>query len=271
MGTEIRSTILAAVGKMFRPLVRVLLKYQISYGEIASLMRRTYVEVAHNDFSIPNKKSTYSKVAVMTGIDRKIVQELLNQDKNNLKIGNVPLNKSLSIVNTWATVSEYMGKNNKPLILPLRGELSFESLVKVACADFSPRSLLDELVRVGVVEKIEKNRVKLLKRDYVPAEDEQQLVQILLTCTKDLLVTGAHNINNDNENRWFQREVQYKNLPESAVDEFKKYSNIKSEELLSDLNRWLYKRKKTVKEISKEKSSRVGLGIYYIETDNDGE
>ncbi|MFV2058141.1 MAG: DUF6502 family protein, partial [Thiohalomonadales bacterium] len=268
---DIRSTILAAVGKMFRPLVRVLLKYQISYGEIANLLRRTYVEVAHKDFAIPNKKSTYSKVAVMTGIDRKMVQDILNQDKGSLEKTNVPTNKGLSIVKTWTTAAEYLGKNNKPIVLPLRGELSFESLVKKACADFSPRSLLDELIRVGVVEKMQKNQVKLLKRDYVPAEDEQQLIEILLACAKDLLVTGAHNVNNASEDRWFQREVQYNKIPVSTVDEFKEYSNTKSEELLSDLNRWLDKRKKAIKANAEEKSSRIGLGIYYIETDNNGE
>ena len=256
---------------MLRPLVRVLLKYQISYGEVASLLRRTYVEVADTDFSIPNKKSTYSKVAVMTGIDRKMVQEILNQKKDIPEISGAPINKGLSIVKTWTTDSEYLDKKDKPVDLPLRGLLSFESLVKKACADFSPRSVLDELVRVGVVEKMEKNNVRLLKHDYIPTQDEQQLVEILLACAKDLLVTGAHNVNSPGDAPWFQREVQYKRMPESVVNDFKIYSDKKSEELLSDLNRWLNHRKKSLEKDSEEKSSRVGLGIYYIGTSNNGE
>lgn len=256
---------------MLRPLVRVLLKYQISYGEFASLIRRTYIEVAHTDFSIPHKKSTYSKVAVMTGIDRKMVQEILNQKKNDLEVINVPVNKGVSIVKTWTTTPEYLDKSNKTKDLPLRGPLSFESLVKKACADFSPRSLLDELIRVGVVEKIDKNTVRLINDVYIPTENEEELVNILLTCATDLLVTGDHNLNNPSDHAWFQREVQYNNIPDSMVIEFKEYSDIKSQALISDINRWLKRNKTLVEKDPGENTRRVGLGIYYIETDNSGE
>lgn len=265
-----RSIILVAVAKLLRPLVRVLLKYQISYGEIASVMRRTYVEVADADFTIPQKKSTYSKVAVMTGIDRKMVQEILNQKKDNPDIPKAPINKGLSVVKTWLTTPKYLDKNKKAKDLPLRGPLSFESLVKKACADFSPRSLLDELIRVGVVEKVNRDTVRLIKDDYVPSKDEQLLVDILLTSVKDLLVTGEHNLTSPEDLAWFQREVQYSRLPESVVNEFKKYSNKKSQLLISDLNRWLNRKKATAKQTTAEETRRVGLGVYYIETDNDG-
>jgi len=256
---------------MLRPLVRVLLKYQISYGEFASVLRRTYVEVADKDFAIPNRKSTYSKVAVMTGIDRKMVQEILNNKKDTLETAEKPINKGLSVVKTWTTSEQYLDGKQQPRELPLRGSISFESLVEEACADITPRAILDELIRVGVVEKVDKSTVRLIKNTYVPTRDEEQLVQILLTCAKDLLVTGEHNLNHPGDLAWFQREVPYREIPESAADEFRQFSNEKSQELISEMNRWLKHKKKSITENKNEPSKRIGLGVYYIETDNNGD
>jgi len=271
MTTGMKSAILVAAAKMLRPLVRVLLKYQVSYGEFASLLRRVYVEVAHQDFAIPNRKSTYSKVAVMTGIDRKMVQEILNNKKDTMEVVDKPINKGLSVVKTWTTVARYLDTNKRPRDLPLRGSKSFESLVDEACADLTPRAILDELVRVGVVERTDNNTVRLINETYIPSQDEEQLVRILFTCAKDLLVTGEHNLNNRGDLAWFQREVPYSNIPESVVDEFREYSNKKSQALISDVNRWLKRKKQSVKKGTDEASRRVGLGIYYIETDNNGD
>jgi len=271
MTNNIKSVILQAVAKMLRPLVRVLLKYQISYGEFASLLRRTYVEVADQDFAIPNRKSTYSKVAVMTGIDRKMVQEILNNKKDTLELAEKPINKGLSVVKTWTTVSKYLDKKKCPRDLALRGPKSFETLVEEACADLTPRAILDEMIRVGVVERIDKQSVRLLTDTYVPSRDEKQLVGILFTCAKDLLVTGEHNLNNPDEMAWFQREVPYSAIPDSVVEEFKQYSNKKSGELINDVNRWLKDKKKSIKKRKNEPTKRIGLGIYYIETNNNGE
>lgn len=269
MSNEIKTAILQAAARMLRPLVRVLLKYQISYGEIASVLRRVYVEVADKDFAIPNRKSTYSKVAVMTGIDRKMVQEILNNKKDTLEAVEKPINKGLSVVKTWTTSKKYLDKDKQPRELPLRGAKSFETLVEEACADITPRAILDELIRVGVVERIDKNTVRLVNDTYLPSQDEEQLVQILLTCAKDLLVTGEHNLTHPGDLAWFQREVPYRDIPESAVEEFKQFSNEKSKELISEMNRWLKHKKKATKD--NETSKRVGLGVYYIETDNNGD
>ena len=271
MTNEIKSAILQAVARMLRPLVRVLLKYQISYGEFASLLRRTYVEVADQDFVIPNRKSTYSKVAVMTGIDRKMVQEILNNKKDTLELAEKPINKGLNVVKIWTTVPKYLDKKKRPRDLALRGPKSFETLVEEACADLTSRAILDELIRVGVVERIDKQSVRLLADAYVPSQDEEEMVRILFTCAKDLLVTGEHNLNNSGKMAWFQREVPYSAIPDSAVEEFKQYSNEKSSELINDVNRWLKDKKKSVKKSKTEPTKRIGLGVYYIETDNNGE
>lgn len=260
--------ILNAIAKMLRPLVRLLLKYQISYGEFSSFVRRIYVEVAYSDFTIPKRKTTYSKVAVMTGIDRKMVQEIINNKKDVLEEQAKPINKGLSVVKEWTTSRKYLDKNKKPLELPLRGKKSFETLVAQSCADLTARSVLDELVRSDVVVKTEDNTVRLVKTAYVPTGDEKQLVNVVFTCARDLLLTGEHNIENDADNLWFQRQVAYSNIPVSEIDEFKQLSDTKSEELIGEMNRWLHDKNIGDKSDFDEQTKRVGVGIYYIEIEN---
>ena len=63
---SIKITLAKAVTKMLQPLARMLLRYEVSHSEFAEMARRAYVDVAYKYFSIPNRKQTYSRVAVLT-------------------------------------------------------------------------------------------------------------------------------------------------------------------------------------------------------------
>ena len=53
--------------KILKPLIQILMRHDISHGEFSELAKRAYVEVAFKHFSIPSRKTTNSRVAVLTG------------------------------------------------------------------------------------------------------------------------------------------------------------------------------------------------------------
>jgi len=68
----------AATLRLLRPLVRILLRNNVSHRTFAELAKLVYVEVANAEFGIAGKKKqTISRIAILSGLTRKEVQRLL--------------------------------------------------------------------------------------------------------------------------------------------------------------------------------------------------
>ena len=151
-----------------------------------------------------------------------------------------------------------------PLVLPVHGDCaSFAALVARYSGDITLGAVLDELERISVVKRPDKNRVELLSTGYVPQADDLEQIRIMSVCTADLLNTGVHNLDCTKADARFQRQVTYANLSADSAADFKQYSEQKAEELLQQMNQYLSQLK--AKDQADEPHYRVGWGSYYIE------
>jgi hypothetical protein len=128
------------------------------------------------------------------------------------------------------------------------------------------RATLDELMRVGAVERLEDGRVSLLTRTYIPESSDADKLHILGTDVAHLISTIDHNLKSDPIGPLFQRKVAYDNLPDEVIPEFRKYSAKRAQTLLESLDRWLAQRDRDVNPTAKGSGrNRAGLGVYYFE------
>ena len=72
----VTDTIYAATLRVLRPLVRLLLRYGVPFGAFSELAKGAYVEIAREEFGIPGRKQSDSRVAVLTGLSRKKVHRV---------------------------------------------------------------------------------------------------------------------------------------------------------------------------------------------------
>ncbi len=253
--------------QLLQPLIRILLKHRISHKVFTEFARRTYVQVARKNFALPERKESYARVAVVTGLSRKEVMRLSTVTERELTPPNSQPNRALRVINGWLTDPEFLNKKSKPLTLPLRGELaSFQSLVKRYSGDISSRAVLDELVRLGTVTALNNDRVRLIAPGFIPSEDDAEKFAVLGLCATDLLETIRHNISGESAKPYFQRQIVYHDLPAEVIEEFEQISREKSEALLLEMNRWLSAKKKSLQPLRPgETRGRVGLGIYYVQ------
>ena len=56
MSKSVKSGLLAAYSKLLRPLVRILLRHGVTYGEISEVVKTVYVKIAAQEFKVPGKK-----------------------------------------------------------------------------------------------------------------------------------------------------------------------------------------------------------------------
>lgn len=257
--------------KILRQLIRVMLRFEIAHSEFSELAKRAYVDVAYHYDVIPNRKQTYSRAAVISGLSRKDVVRIREVDEQTPPQPKAALNRATRVIGGWLHDREFLDEHNQPKDLPLRGESgSFEALVARYSGDITARAILDELVRVGAATRIDRDAVHLASPGYIPHQGETDMFEVAGRAVSDLLRTSLHNIA-DSKHPRFQRQVAYRDLPASVAEEFQQYSRVRCQDLLREFNDYLHEKAKTAGPDSGEKKYRVGVGLYYFENENDEE
>ncbi|MGE5241302.1 MAG: DUF6502 family protein [Bacteroidota bacterium] len=259
----------SAIERLLRPLIRILLRNGTSYDAFADLAKRMYVEVGMQEFGIPGKKQTISRVSVLSGLSRKEVQRVMGQRDSAEAEARARYNRAARVIAGWVRDRDFADAAGNPLALsPEDGETSFAELVKRHSGDVPARAVLDELLRVGAVEHLEDGRIRLLSRAYVPRTSDLDKLEILGADVSDLIYTIDHNLQHGAADPFFQRKVMYDNLPADAISAFRALSAEQAQVLLEKMDQWLAKHDRDVNPSVKGAGRmRAGIGIYYFEED----
>ena len=257
----------AAVLRLLRPLVRVLLRNGVSYSTFADFAKWVYVDVASQEFGIEGRKQTTSRVSVITGLSRKEVMRVRQLPRPDDRETAEKYNRAARVIAAWRRNKIFLDAEGQPAPLPLSGsDVSFTELVKRFSGDVPVRATLDELIRVGAVKRLEDGRICLLTRTYVPAHSDADKLHILGTDVALLISTIDHNLNPGQIGPFYQRKVAYDNLPDEVLPEFRKYSTKKAQLYLENLDRWLSKNDRDNTTFVKGTGrNQAGNCIYYFE------
>ncbi len=268
MSEGIPNLLTNAILRILRPIARVLIRHEVSHAQFSDLARLAYVQAAKAHFGIKGRKMTHARMAVLTGLSRKEVSRLLKVDESEVTSTNTR-NRAVRVIDGWLKDPEFQ-TNGKPKDLPLRGETgSFAALCTRYSGDVSLGAIVDELERVGVVKRPNKDTVVMASYGYIPHANELESVRIFSICAADLMLTGIHNLDSDPEQRRFQRQLTYPNVPKAVAEEFQIEAAFQSEQLLENLREFLASRTSGQSHtLTADTAHRVGLGIYYHERKN---
>jgi len=257
----------AAVLRILRPLVRILLRHGISYGTFADLAKWAYIDVADREFGIKGRKQTTSRVSILTGLSRKEVVRVRKLQKPEDRAGAERYNRAARVMAAWQREAEFLDADGQPAALPMSGkEASFGKLVRRFSGDVPARAIKDELQRVGGIEELPDGRIRLLTPAYIPRKSEREKIHILGTDVEYLVSTIDHNLQPDVPEPFFQRKVAYDNLPREVLPQFRRLASHKAQNLLARLDRWLARHDRDSNPaVEGTGRNRAGIGIYYFE------
>ena len=205
---------------------------------MVELLKQVLVDVAIRDFPVEGKRTTDSRISVLTGVHRKDVRRLRETQDDRT---DVPKRVSLGmqLVNAWMTDPALLDDEGHPRPLPrgpARGVVSFDELAgRISGGDVRPRAILDELARLEVVA-VRDDEVHLLTEAFVPRKGEAEKLYYFERSSHAHLMAGVSNLEGV-QPPFFDRVVQYHSIPASELPRLRALLEEQGTALLTELNR----------------------------------
>jgi hypothetical protein len=206
-------------------------------------------------------------VSVITGLTRREVARLTENTGPSDADVRDRHNRVRRLISGWTNDEKFLNKRKRPMSLTVEGDgATFATLVRLYGNDVPLRAALDELVRLGVVDRTADNRVRLIAPAYIPAKGEVDKIEMLGSDVADLVMTIEHNLVGDGGKPMYQRKVVYDDLPAEVIDALRASANARAQKMLEDMGREMRRHDRgTARGTDGTGRKRLVLGVYVRE------
>jgi hypothetical protein len=217
-----------AVGLVLRRIVRLMVG-TVSFPALIDILKTLYVEEAEKKIVRSGSKPTKSALALLTGLDTRVVSVVTNKDyKISLEPKNICAENAL--LDMWANDPFFTDeKSGEPLILPIEGRgRTFQGLVLRSIGrNITIKTVLDRLLSSGNIRTITDGteQVEMLSLFYSPiTNDRANMTDIAFIESSRVLSAAIHNMISDidsrvpQQGRWTYRlsPARYKEFRQEA-------------------------------------------------------
>lgn len=184
------------------PLVRMLVSNGVTYPTFAQSLKRIFLDAAEAELLDEGRKVTDSSLSLLSGVHRKDVRSLAAQ-ASDLESRRV-FSLASEVATRWLSDPLFNDDEGRPRILPIRtretNEQSFELLAQSVSKDYHARSVLDELLRLGIAEVVGAE-VRLVWQTFTPRSGYAETAHYLGQNVRDHVAAFAANLRNVGQGR----------------------------------------------------------------------
>lgn len=266
MSENVKKPLLAACRHLLHPLVRILVRHGISYGEFSDSVRGAYLDIASSELMPPDRPQTDARLGILTGMSAQEVHRIRTMDAQSES--EVGINQIARVLQGWSQDPEYLGPYGLPLEVPFAGDrTSFEALADRYASGASPRALLGELTRVGAAIETDDGYVRLLNRTYVPSPLDPVGLERLGNVVNYFIDTVDFNLQKkkQGEGRFERYAITMEGLAPESFAAFDQVVREKGQEFLEILDDWLGQNEiKNGHRLPPDQSVRTGVGVFHF-------
>ena len=237
--TGLSAPLVAALRRVLRPLIRLLLSHGIRFQTFCDLAKSIYIQVAEEEFKLDNKSQTDSRISLLTGVHRRDVNRLRTESKTTSAL---PLQASLSaqVLAIWSGHTAYLNDNGEPLplarLVSKGGQHSFEALVRSVSKDFRARVVLDEWLSQGIASLDEQDNVHLALDAFASPQGSEEKIFYFGQNIHDHLAATVYNLSGSAP-PFLERCVYYSNLTAESVKEYQRIARSAGMKAIHTVNR----------------------------------
>jgi hypothetical protein len=160
---------------LMRPLIRLMVRNGITYPAFVAALKNAFLDAAYEELNQKGNPSTDSAVSLLSGIHRRDVRNLTRLAETAPPPARQAISAAAQVIARWMSDPVYCDKADQPLVLSHHGSApSFDSLASAVSSDVRSKALLDEMLRLGVVEYSDES-VTLLAHGFAPSKGFAEL------------------------------------------------------------------------------------------------
>ena len=215
--------LLAALGRLLAPLARLAVARGVPHAALDEMLKQALVQAADTAYAELPPHRRISRISTSTGIHRREATRLLQVLREVSGRPQAPRRSRASeLLAHWLTSKDFRDRRGRPRVLARQGPgASFEALAQGVTTDVHPRGMLDELLRLGMVEHDRvADTVRLAGDAAAPRTDAARLLQFLGDNVGDHLDGAVDNVIADARPH-FEQAVFADGLSAQSIDEIR--------------------------------------------------
>jgi len=219
-----------AVGLLLRRIVRLMVG-TVSFPALVEILKTLYVDEAERQIINSGSKPTMSALALLTGLDTRVVSVVMNKDYN-ITLEPKDICAENTLLDLWNTDPFFTDPDTaQPLILPIEGRgRTFQGLVLRAIGrNITTKTVMDKLLASGNIRTISDGieQVELLSMFYSPiTNDRANMTDIAFVESSRVLSAAIHNMVSDVDSRVPQQGRWTYRLPPKRYKEFRQEARL---------------------------------------------
>lgn len=252
---------LDTIAALFAPLARLAMAHGVTVTLLEEALRRALVQAVRAELlaqGLPEHRLV-SRISAGTGLTRREVMRLsqaLAQRQPDVKGS-----PAAEVFTRWVSHSRW------PKVLRRAGGTrSFDALARSVTQDVHPRTLLDELSRLRLVDLSEDGEsVERLKDAFVPGDDAQQMLDYLAANVGGHLSGAVSNVIGAPGPRHFDQAVFADELSERSILRVQDFVTAQWQRLLREAVPLLEARIEEDRQAGEPQTRRMRIGLYTYE------
>jgi len=214
------------LSQVFRKVIRLVIG-TVSLPALYDILKTIYVEEAQKKLERDGGKPTKSAIALMTGLDTRVVSSLMDENAQGTTESQ-SVNPENALIDMWTSDPFFLDpETGEPADLPIAGRgKTFQGLVlKSIGRNITVKTVMDRLLAWGSirVNHGDIDTVELVSRTYLPLSDDRiKHTEIGLLEASRILGAVVHNMNSEPETRVPQQGRWTYRLDPQRYKEFRK-------------------------------------------------
>ena len=205
---------------MLRPIIKFCMPRSVKVYDVIEAVKAVFVELAEEQLKKSNDRVSISRLSVITGIDRRDVKRIYQNQSPPKK----PVCLISNVVSRWQHDRRFSSKSGRAKVLSAEGTGSdFFALVSTVSKVLDPYTVLYELERIGAITRTKKG-VRLETSVFVTRGDVRKAVEMMASDVEDLMLAIEENMQlSDEELPHYHLVTEYDNIVHSAVPSVKEW------------------------------------------------
>jgi hypothetical protein len=252
--------LLEAVGALLRPLARLVVARGVTYPVLDQALKTALVAAAREAHADLPAQRSVSRISTTLGMNRREVTRWVHEGPASAPPRATP---AQDVFARWRSDPSLRDPHGQPLSLPRTGPApSFEALARSVTLNVHPRSLLDELCRLGLAHlDVDADRVELRAEAFVPRGDAAAMLGFVADNVGDHLSAAVENVLGDGRQH-FEQAVFADELSAQSLAAFRAWMGPQWQALLRDLVPLLENLIEQDRRAGRPQNHRLRLGMY---------